>query len=93
MGGLKAVGGSTKIMDDGHSVEIRPPVIRGGALLIHKERLPEIIDEAMRCTRCGGGDVVLQVGWPGEDGYPIQICRTCVGNRAPGNPIVIKFRE
>lgn len=89
---VKLDGGSVRTYDEGHSVEINPPVARGGALLVHKERIPEILEDAMRCTKCRGGDVVVQVGWPGEDGFPIQLCRTCV-DRPVGNPLVIKFRE
>lgn len=74
--------------DDG-SVTIHAPVARGAALLVHKERAPEM---GNRCTKHGGpGDIVIVIGFPGGDGEPMQFCRGCL-DRPVGKPLVIQFR-
>lgn len=85
-------GGRVEHPDEG-SVTVHSPVARGGALLVHKERSPEVDPRfGPRCTKCRGGDVVVVVGFPGGDGDPIQICRTCV-DRPVDKPLVIQFRS
>lgn len=86
-------GSDPRSYDEGHSVEVRVPTARGGAaLLVHKERAPEMgFDFGYRCTKCRGGDVVIVIGFPGGDGEPIHICRTCV-DRPVDHPLVIQFR-
>ena len=89
---MEITGGYTHTDDNGN-VTVGLPTLRAGALIAHKTRLPEVLDDGRpRCTRCRSGDVVVQIEWPGNDGSPLNICRECV-LRPPGSPLIVKFQE
>lgn len=90
---ISVVGGRVVREDGNVTVHVPQAAAKGAALLVSKTRTPEFDDQlGPRCTKCSGPDVVLAIGFPGGDGEPIQLCRSCV-DRQPGHPLVLQFRE
>lgn len=65
----------------------------GGALLVHKNRIPDT-EGVITCVKCGKSkDIVIVVNFPGEDGFPLVFCRQCLSNRPMGRPLIIDFKS
>lgn len=65
----------------------------GGAILVHKDRNPDI-ERVKTCIKCGKGqDIVIVIGFPAEDGHPLMFCRHCVSNRPVGRPLIVDFKS
>lgn len=65
----------------------------GGAILVHKDRNPDI-ERVKTCIKCNKGqDIVIIIGFPQEDGHPLMFCRECVSNRPVGRPLMVDFKS
>lgn len=66
--------------------------ITGGALLVHKDRLNS--EGVTTCVKCNKGkDIVIVIGFPAEDGFPLVFCRNCITNRPMGRPLIVDFKS
>lgn len=86
---VRAADGSVEIHAPTADLSAQALVSGKSGLLVPKERAFEYENGEPRCIRCKGGDVVLQIEFPGEDGHPLNLCRECVTSRPRGNPIRI----
>lgn len=67
--------------------------VKGGALLVHKDRNPDT-EGVTTCVKCGKGrDIVVVINFPGGDGFPLIFCRDCMHNRPMGRPLIIDFKS
>lgn len=85
--GLK--GGRIETLEDGSKL-IYPPMIKGGALVFHPVRDPEVEGGYLTCSRCKGLDITIIIEFPGG-GESLKFCRNCL-DRPSGRPYTIRFQ-